>query len=137
VAGSVAKLDRGRTVNLRTIVRLKPSPRSEDSTRLMREAQRSEMESQREFTIVFHDTEGDGYVAECLELPGCMAQGETETEAMENIQDAIASCLSVLFEDTLNSAMAERHLGEATFTDVSKQATLRVTLPRVVAEGVV
>jgi predicted RNase H-like HicB family nuclease len=96
----------------------------------------ADMESQREFTIVFHDAEGDGFVAECLELPGCLAQGETEAEAMENIQDAISSCLSVLFEDTLNSAMALRHLGDVTFTDVSKQATLRVTLPRVIAEGV-
>jgi hypothetical protein len=30
--------------------------------------------------------------------------------------------------------MAQRKLGDVTFTDVSKQATLRVTLPRFVAE---
>ena len=92
------------------------------------------IEQEKELTIVFHDSEGDGYVAECLEIPGCLAQGETEAEAMANIQDAIANCLSVLFEDTLNSAMAQRNLGDITFTDVSKQATLRVTLPRFVAE---
>lgn len=46
-----------------------------------------------EMTIVFHDTGGEGYVAECLEIPGCLSQGETEAEAMENIQDAVRSCL--------------------------------------------
>ena len=96
----------------------------------------AELELEKEFTIVVHDSEGDGYVAECLEIPGCLAQGETEAEAMANIQDAISGCLSVLFEDTLNSAMAQRHLGDITFTDVSRQATVRVTLPRVIAEGV-
>ena len=49
----------------------------------------------REMTVVFHDTHGDGYVAECLELPGCLSQGETEAEAMTNIQDAIRDCLFV------------------------------------------
>ena len=33
----------------------------------------------------------DGWiVAECLELPGCVSQGRTETEAMKNILEAIA-----------------------------------------------
>ncbi len=31
----------------------------------------------------------DGYiVAECVDLPGCMSQGKTEQEALENIEDA-------------------------------------------------
>ncbi len=83
----------------------------------------------RDFTVVFHDCNGDGYVAECLEIPGCLAQGDTEAEAMLNIQDAIADCLSVLFEDTLNGAMAARSLSDVTFTDVAKQTVIRVSSP--------
>jgi predicted RNase H-like HicB family nuclease len=44
----------------------------------------------------------DGYiVAECLNLPGCMSQGKTEAEALENITDAIKACLSVIMEDAM------------------------------------
>ena len=28
-------------------------------------------------------------VARCIELPGCLSEGKTETEALKNIQDAI------------------------------------------------
>lgn len=49
----------------------------------------------REMTVVFHDTGGEGYVVECLELPGCLSQGETEAEAIQNIQGAIRDCLLV------------------------------------------
>ena len=42
----------------------------------------------------------DGYiVAECLEIPGCLSQGKTREEALQNIQDAIRECLSVMLED--------------------------------------
>jgi predicted RNase H-like HicB family nuclease len=32
-------------------------------------------------------------VAECPSIPGCMSQGRTEAEALENIREAIAGCL--------------------------------------------
>jgi predicted RNase H-like HicB family nuclease len=32
----------------------------------------------------------EGYSVSCPGLPGCWSQGATETEAMENIRDAIA-----------------------------------------------
>jgi len=32
-------------------------------------------------------------VAECPSIPGCISQGRTEAEALENIRDAIAGCL--------------------------------------------
>ena len=32
-------------------------------------------------------------VAECLSIPGCISQGRTEAEALENIRAAIAGCL--------------------------------------------
>ena len=32
-------------------------------------------------------------VAECPSIPGCVSQGHTESEALENIREAIAGCL--------------------------------------------
>lgn len=32
-------------------------------------------------------------VAECPSIPGCVSQGATESEAMANIEEAIAGCL--------------------------------------------
>jgi predicted RNase H-like HicB family nuclease len=32
-------------------------------------------------------------VAECPSIPGCISQGPTEAEALENIREAIAGCL--------------------------------------------
>ena len=42
----------------------------------------------------------DGYVvAECLDISGCMSQGATREEALENIVDAISACLDVITGD--------------------------------------
>ncbi len=89
-----------------------------------------------DMTIVFHDTHGNGFVAECLELPGCLSQGETEAEAMANITDAIRDCLSVLFEDVLKETLAQRNLSEIIYTDISKQARIRMT-PQISTEEAV
>lgn len=44
----------------------------------------------------------DGYwVAECPSLPGCITQGKTRAEAVENAKQAIALYLDVLEEDGL------------------------------------
>lgn len=44
----------------------------------------------------------DGYViAECPEIPGCVSQGRTRAEAMDNIHDAIRECLTVRKEQGL------------------------------------
>ena len=32
-------------------------------------------------------------VAECPAIPGCVSQGRTEAEALDNIREAIAGCL--------------------------------------------
>ncbi len=38
----------------------------------------------------------DGYIiAECPAIPGCLSQGRTREEALENIKDAILACLEV------------------------------------------
>ncbi len=44
----------------------------------------------------------DGYwVAECLSLPGCISQGRTKEEAIQNIKEAIDAYVLALEEDGL------------------------------------
>ncbi|MEO1374391.1 MAG: type II toxin-antitoxin system HicB family antitoxin [Cyanobacteria bacterium J06635_10] len=48
------------------------------------------------FQVIFiFDSEYQGYVAEVPELPGCVSQGKTLDEAVENIKDAIKGYLYV------------------------------------------
>ena len=48
------------------------------------------------FQVIFvFDAEYQGYVAEVSELPGCVSQGKTLDEAVENIKDAIKGYLYV------------------------------------------
>lgn len=49
--------------------------------------------------IVTIDRDEDGiFVVECPSIPGCISQGKTEQEAIENIKDAIKQCLEVRAE---------------------------------------
>ena len=44
----------------------------------------------------------DGYwVAECPSLPGCLSQGRTREDAIENIKEAIEGYVAALEEDGL------------------------------------
>ena len=47
------------------------------------------------YRIIIVEDEGM-YVAECPSLPGCISQGKTRTEALENIKDAIKGYLASL-----------------------------------------
>lgn len=40
--------------------------------------------------IIYWDNTDQIYVAEVPELPGCMAHGESEEDALKNIKDAMA-----------------------------------------------
>ena len=45
----------------------------------------------------------DGYwVSECPSLPGCISQGKTKAEAIQNIKEAIDVYIEVLEEDQLS-----------------------------------
>ena len=44
----------------------------------------------------------EGYSVSCPGLPGCWSQGATETEAVENIQDAIREYLAAV-DDVLQA----------------------------------
>ncbi len=43
----------------------------------------------KDFHIVLKRQRGEGFVARCLELPGCLSEERTEEEALKNIEDAI------------------------------------------------
>lgn len=49
--------------------------------------------------IVTLDRDEDGvWVAECPQIPGCVSQGRTKDEAVENVKHAIRACLEVRAE---------------------------------------
>ncbi len=50
------------------------------------------------FKIVVHKAEEGGYWAEVPSIPGCVTQGETVEELLENAQEAIQGCLSIDIE---------------------------------------
>ena len=48
------------------------------------------------------DRDEDGvWIVECPAIPGCVSQGTTKEEALENIKEAIALCLEVRAEQGL------------------------------------
>ena len=51
------------------------------------------------FTVLVHEDEDGGYWGECLELPGCISQGDTLDEMDSNIREAIELVLEVKLED--------------------------------------
>jgi predicted RNase H-like HicB family nuclease len=56
---------------------------------------------------VTFDRDEDGiWVAECPSIPGCVSQGKTKPEALQNIKEAIALCLEVRAERGLPLTIA-------------------------------
>jgi predicted RNase H-like HicB family nuclease len=51
------------------------------------------------YSVILEPQEEGGYTVRCLELPGAISQGETKTEALENINKAIGLIQEVLRED--------------------------------------
>lgn len=47
------------------------------------------------FTVVLDRDEDNNWIAECPSIPGCVSDGRTREEAVENIREAIALCLEV------------------------------------------
>ena len=45
--------------------------------------------------VIMYDSEYDGYVVDVPELTGCMSQGKTLDEALDNVKDAIKGWLYV------------------------------------------
>jgi predicted RNase H-like HicB family nuclease len=49
----------------------------------------------------------EGYSVSCPGLPGCWSQGETEEQAIENIQDAIKEYLAAVDDLVKNADVRE------------------------------
>lgn len=53
------------------------------------------------------ETDEDGvWIVECPSIPGCVSQGATKEEALENIRDALKLCVDV--RDERGSAASDR-----------------------------
>ena len=48
-------------------------------------------------TSITRDEDGT-WIVECPAIPGCVSQGKTRAEALENTREAIAACLEVRAE---------------------------------------
>ena len=49
--------------------------------------------------IIIKPGEDDFWLAECPSLPGCISQGQSKKEAIQNIQEAIQGYIEVLQQD--------------------------------------
>ncbi len=50
------------------------------------------------FVITLERDEDGVWIAECPAIPGCISQGVTKEEAVENVREAILGCLEVRAE---------------------------------------
>ncbi|MEX0941301.1 MAG: type II toxin-antitoxin system HicB family antitoxin [Pseudomonadales bacterium] len=49
--------------------------------------------------VIVHEAEEGGYWAEVPSIPGCVTQGETFDELLNNIYEAVEGCLSIDIKD--------------------------------------
>jgi predicted RNase H-like HicB family nuclease len=62
------------------------------------------------FTVTIDRDEDGAWVVECPAIPGCVSQGESKEEALENIKDAIKLCLEVRAERGLPLSIESRQI---------------------------
>jgi len=51
--------------------------------------------------IILYPGEDGYWISECPSLPGCISQGETKAQAIENIKEAIEGYVQALQQDHL------------------------------------
>jgi predicted RNase H-like HicB family nuclease len=57
------------------------------------------------------DRDEDGvWIVECPSIPGCVSQGDTKEEALENVKEAISLCLEVRAERGLPLTIETRQI---------------------------
>jgi predicted RNase H-like HicB family nuclease len=49
--------------------------------------------------VIIHEAEEGGYWSEVPAIPGCVTQGDTFEELLENIYEAVEACLSIDVEE--------------------------------------
>jgi len=62
------------------------------------------------FNVTLDRDEDGVWVVECPSIPGCVSQGKTREEALENIKEAIALCLEVRAEKGLPLTVETRQI---------------------------
>jgi predicted RNase H-like HicB family nuclease len=62
------------------------------------------------FNVTIDRDEDGVWVVECPSIPGCVSQGRTKDEALENIREAIALCLEVRAENGLPLTIETRQI---------------------------
>lgn len=62
------------------------------------------------FNVTLDRDEDGVWIAECPSIPGCVSQGKSKEEAVENIKDAIALCLEVRAEKGLPLTIETRQV---------------------------
>ena len=61
-------------------------------------------------TVTIDRDEDGAWIVECPAIPGCVSQGETKAEALDNIREAIALCLEVRAEQGLPLTLETRQV---------------------------
>jgi predicted RNase H-like HicB family nuclease len=62
------------------------------------------------FNVTINQDEDGVWVVECPAIPGCVSQGATKEEALENVKEAIALCLEVRAEQGLPLTIETRQI---------------------------
>ncbi|MBT4513105.1 MAG: type II toxin-antitoxin system HicB family antitoxin [Chloroflexi bacterium] len=62
------------------------------------------------FIVSIEQDEDGVFIAECPSIPGCVSQGKTEQESMENIKEAIRDCLIVREEKGMPLTIETREI---------------------------
>jgi predicted RNase H-like HicB family nuclease len=62
------------------------------------------------FMVTLERDETGVLVVESPSIPGCVSQGRTEQEAMDNIREAIQACLEVRAEQGMPLTVAVREI---------------------------
>lgn len=52
------------------------------------------------YTILLKKQKEGGYTAQCLEVPGAISEGETKSEAVKNVKEALELVLEVIRDET-------------------------------------
>ena len=65
----------------------------------------------REFDVVLLEDETGGYVAIVPALPGCHTQGDTLTEVMRNVKEAIDLYVETLTEQEKKDILRQKVVG--------------------------
>lgn len=62
------------------------------------------------FNVTIDRDEDGVWIVECPSIPGCVSQGKTREEAVENVKEAIALCLEVRAENGLPLTIETRQV---------------------------